>query len=70
MSGTLYGSIGILDKSNINYRTLCRSHTDEVLAMEFHKIKSIIITVSRDQTIRLWDSNLLEEVYEFQSLID
>lgn len=25
--GTLYGSLGILDKSNQKYRTLLRSHT-------------------------------------------
>ena len=34
--GTLYGSIGILDKSNQNYKTLLRSHTDSILAMDFH----------------------------------
>lgn len=26
--GTMYGSIGILDKSNSDYKTLMRSHTD------------------------------------------
>jgi WD40 repeat protein len=53
--GTLYGSIGILDKSNQNYKTLLRSHTDEILAMDFHVQKQHIITVSKDKTIRLWD---------------
>lgn len=47
-----------------------RSHTDEVLAMDFHKPKSNIVTVSRDRTIRLWDVNTLEEVYEFSSPVD
>ena len=37
--GTLYGSIGILDKSNQNYKTLLRSHTDDILALDFHKQK-------------------------------
>jgi len=68
--GTLYGSIGILDKSNQNYKTLLRSHTDEILALDFHKIKMNIITVSRDKTIRLWDVKTLEEVYEFSSPFD
>ena len=37
--GTLFGSIGILDKSNQNYKTLLRSHTDSILHMDFHKTK-------------------------------
>jgi WD40 repeat protein len=53
--GTQYGSLGILDKSNQKYRTLLRSHTDQILSMDFHKAKRNIITVSRDKTIRLWD---------------
>jgi hypothetical protein len=37
--GTLYGSIGVLDKSNQNYKTLLRSHTDSILHMDFHAAK-------------------------------
>ncbi len=29
--GTLNGSLGILDKSNQRYRTVLRSHTDQIL---------------------------------------
>lgn len=68
--GTLYGSIGILDKSNQNYKTLLRSHTDDILALDFHRVKMNIITVSKDKTIRLWDVKSLEEVYEFSSPFD
>jgi|TARA_B110001450_G_scaffold257009_1_gene290200 WD repeat-containing protein 90 len=68
--GTLYGSIGILDKSNQNYKTLLRSHTDEILAMDFHVQKQHIITVSKDKTIRLWDIQSNDEVYEFSSPVD
>jgi WD40 repeat protein len=53
--GTLYGSLGILDKSNQKYRTLLRSHTDQIINMDFHLAKRNIITVSKDHTIRLWD---------------
>lgn len=53
--GTQYGSLGILDKSNQRYRTLLRSHTSDILQMDFHVAKKNIITVSRDRTIRLWD---------------
>jgi len=68
--GTTYGSIGILDKSNQNYKTLLRSHTGEILAMDFHKQKQNIITVSTDKTIRLWDIETNDEVYEFSSPVD
>jgi WD40 repeat protein len=68
--GTLYGSLGILDKSNQKYRTLVRSHTDEILGMDFHSVKKNIITVSKDKTIRLWDVDTADQVYEFSSPID
>ena len=68
--GTLYGSIGILDKSNQNYKTLLRSHTDEIVAVDYHRPKSNIITTSTDKTIRLWDMKTMEEVYDFSSPFD
>jgi WD40 repeat protein len=55
LCGTLYGSIGILDKSNKNYKTILRSHTDEILTLDYHQMKGILITASRDKTIRLWN---------------
>jgi len=68
--GTLYGSIGILDKSNMGYKTLLRSHTDDILAIDFHSVKNNIITLSKDKTIRLWDIETLGEVYEFSVPLD
>lgn len=53
--GTMYGSLGILDKSNQRYRTLLRSHTQQIINMDFHLAKRCVITVSSDKTIRLWD---------------
>lgn len=35
-AGTMYGSIGILDKSNLGYKTLLRSHTDDIIDSDFH----------------------------------
>lgn len=55
LCGTLYGSIGILDKSNKNYKTILRSHIDEILTLDFHMMKGILITASKDKTIRLWN---------------
>lgn len=63
--GTIHGSIGILDKSNQEYKTLIRSHTEEIIAIDFHKTKNHIISISKDKTIRLWSIESYDEVYEF-----
>lgn len=68
--GSLEGSISILDKSNFKYRYLMRSHTADILAMDFHVGKCNIITVSKDSTIRLWDPDNFEQLVEFKSSID
>jgi WD40 repeat protein len=68
--GTLYGSLGILDKSNQRYRTLIRSHHNAILSMDFHVPKRNIITVSSDNTIRLWDLQNYDQAVEFSSPID
>ena len=65
-----YNPAHLYDKSNQNYKTLLRSHTDEILAMDFHVQKQHIITVSKDKTIRLWDIQSNDEVYEFSSPVD
>ena len=70
LCGTLYGSIGILDKSNKNYKTILRSHTDEILTIDYHLMKGLLITASRDKTIRLWNIETQQEVYEFSSPTD
>ena len=38
--------------------------------MDFHLGKRIIITVSKDKTIRLWDLATSDQVYEFSSPLD
>lgn len=53
--GTLEGSLGILDKSNLRYKSLLSSHKSTILSMDFQVPKKSIITVSSDNTIRLWD---------------
>jgi len=68
--GTLYGSLGVLDKSNQRYRTLIRAHTDSILSMDFHLALRNIITVSKDGTIRLWDLEKYEQVIEFNSPLE
>ena len=68
--GALNGSLGILNKSNQRYQTLLRSHTASIISMDFHLAKRNVITVSNDETIRLWDLQLFDQVVEFSSPID
>ncbi|KRX04875.1 WD40-repeat-containing domain [Pseudocohnilembus persalinus] len=63
--GTSTGGLGVLDLSNHNYKTILRSHTDEIVNMVYHKAQGHLITLSRDLSIRVWDLNSYEQVYEF-----
>jgi WD40 repeat protein len=38
--------------------------------MDYHLGKRIVITVSKDKTIRLWDLATMDQVYEFSSPVD
>lgn len=57
--GTSTGGLGILDLTNHNYKTILRSHTDNVIQMVYHEYSGSIITLSSDLTIRLWDPEKL-----------
>lgn len=63
--GIANGGIGILDLANQSYKTMIRSHTEEILQLEIHEYSNSLISLSRDGSIRLWDLNTLEQNYEF-----
>jgi WD40 repeat protein len=63
--GTSTGVLSILDLTNNNYRTIVRSHTENVLQLAYHPFANSIISLSSDFTIRLWDPEKLEQTYEF-----
>lgn len=63
--GTSTGTLSILDLTNNNYKTQVRSHTSNVSQIVYHPFSSSMITLSSDLTIRLWDTNNLEQTYEF-----
>ena len=52
--GTNSGGLGILDLTNHNYKTVLRSHTDNVVQITPHDYSGSVITLSTDLTIRLW----------------
>lgn len=57
--------VGVLDIPNQKYRTLIRSHTKEILAADV--LKNLMVTVSLDKTIRVWDLSTMQQLYEFSS---
>lgn len=63
--GTSTGVLSILDLTNNNFRTIVRSHTENVAQIVFHPFANSILSLSNDLTIRLWDPEKLEQTYEF-----
>lgn len=53
--GTSTGVLSILDLTNNNFRTIVRSHTENVAQIVFHPFANSVLSLSNDLTIRLWD---------------
>ena len=71
LCGCLNGSIGMITIQDQKFRTLIRSHTDEILQIDYNKALKKIITISKDCTIRVWgvkSNGIIEETYEFRCL--
>jgi len=41
--------------SEEKYKTLMRSHSDEIIAADYNILRNNVITISRDKMIRLWE---------------
>jgi WD40 repeat protein len=65
--GTDFSALGIVDMSSNAYRTLLRSHTQTILSTDVQESSGLILTVSSDQTIRVWNSADYAQLYEFTS---
>ncbi|XP_058250376.1 WD repeat-containing protein 90 isoform X2 [Hemibagrus wyckioides] len=67
MAATRTGNLGYLDVSSRGYRTLMRSHTDAVLGFSVDRTRRQITTASRDGTVRIWDMDSAQQLYDFVS---
>ncbi|KAM8961104.1 WD repeat-containing protein 90 [Pelodytes ibericus] len=65
LSCTSSGELGVLDVPSRAYLTLMRSHTDSLLAFSHHLSHPQLATVSCDNTIRIWDTLTLQQLYDF-----
>lgn len=63
--GTSNGVLAILDMTNNKHDTLLRSHTDEIIEMHIHPFCKYLVSLSSDFSIRLWDLEKYEQIYEF-----
>ncbi|XP_031573056.1 WD repeat-containing protein 90-like, partial [Actinia tenebrosa] len=67
LAGTSLGNLGILNTYNKSYKTIMRSHTETIHAMNIDHTRRRIGTVSADFTIRIWDMDTLTQLYDFQA---
>ena len=65
--GTSNSTIGVLDMTTNAYRTILRSHTREIVALDAHPSLPYLVTASKDNTIRIWSTETFDEQYEFCS---
>ncbi|XP_062848748.1 WD repeat-containing protein 90 [Trichomycterus rosablanca] len=67
LAATSTGNLGYLDVGSRAYRTLMRSHTATVLGCSVDGTRRQITTASRDGTIRVWDMDSTQQLYDFVS---
>uniref|UniRef100_A0A672KHC3 WD repeat domain 90 n=1 Tax=Sinocyclocheilus grahami TaxID=75366 RepID=A0A672KHC3_SINGR len=67
LAATTTGNLGYLDVSSRGYRTLMRSHTASVLGCSVDCVRRRVTTVSRDSTVRVWDMDTMQQLYDFVS---
>ncbi|CAH2307904.1 WD repeat-containing 90 [Pelobates cultripes] len=67
LSCTSSGELGVLDVPSRGYLTLMRSHTQSLLAFSHHRFHPQLATVSCDNTIRIWDTQSQQQLYDFTS---
>ena len=65
--GVATGTIGLLDVPSHNYTTFMRSHTDLITAVALDPHHREFSTVSADGSIRVWDLDTFDQLYEFNT---
>jgi len=63
--GTANGTVGVMDVPSHGYRTVVRSHESIVLALAMDPHNREFTTTAADGTIRTWDLDSYDQLYEF-----
>uniref|UniRef100_UPI0037E729E7 WD repeat-containing protein 90 n=1 Tax=Semicossyphus pulcher TaxID=241346 RepID=UPI0037E729E7 len=67
LAATCTGNLGFLDVSSRGYSTLMRSHADTVLGFSVDGIRRHLTTASSDGTVRIWNMDSLQQLFDFVS---
>ncbi|XP_077979468.1 WD repeat-containing protein 90-like [Glandiceps talaboti] len=67
LAGTSTGNLGVLDISTRKYTTIMRAHTDTVTSVSVDPLRRHLATVSMDHTIRIWDMDTLQQLFDFSA---
>ncbi|XP_060030083.1 WD repeat-containing protein 90 [Erinaceus europaeus] len=70
LSTTSLGQLGFLDVLSREYHVLVRSHTAPVLGFAMDGSQGQLATVSQDGTVRIWDLQTQQQLYDFVSPAD
>lgn len=63
--GTLTGSLSVLDIESHNYKSVMRSHSQEIVKLSYQAHSDLLISLSKDNSIRVWACQTMEQLYEF-----
>lgn len=67
LAATSLGNLGILDISSRGYTTVMRSHTSRIQSMALDPLRRQLATVSDDHTIRIWELDTMQQLYDFSA---
>ena len=69
--GTSAGTLGVLDVSNHSYNTVMRSHVNAIsCCVARMPYCEEYVTLGKDGTIRVWDTQSCQQKFEFSSSLD
>ncbi|XP_066924682.1 WD repeat-containing protein 90-like [Clytia hemisphaerica] len=67
LAGTDMGNLGTIDIIQKSYSTITRSHLSPIISTSLNPVHQQIASISEDRTIKLWDLDTFQQVYDFQS---
>lgn len=66
-AATIGGNLGVLNVCEKSYKTLMRSHTDDVLCVVMHPLLPQFVSLSCDETMRVWCLETHTQLFEFKA---
>lgn len=54
--GGIHGQVGVLDSNTLSFKGIYDAHQNEVFSLSFYDVQMIMITMSNDGEVALWDA--------------